>query len=146
MTDETHASEPHEQAEETVEQTTEEAPAASSNFTSGEGLVAVAGIVLLVSWIIFEVIAREYFVTWVVLLLAAGAAILPRLNREAVEKVNTLPVLMKAIGYAIAVMGVFTIVDDLRFEAYEDLTSILGALATYAGFVMAYMGARSIKT
>ena len=121
------------------------AVAGAGDFTSGEGLVAFAGIVIIAGWIIFEVIANEYYTTWVLLLAAVAVVLLPRVNRETVEKAHPLPVLMKGIGYAIAILAVFNLVEDLRFNSYEDLVSVLGALVLYAGGVMAFIGARQIK-
>ncbi|MGD2043741.1 MAG: hypothetical protein PVJ28_08835 [Acidimicrobiia bacterium] len=119
--------------------------AGAGDFTSGEGLVAFAGIVIIAVWLIFSIIVTEYFISWLMLSLAVAATLLPRLNRETVERVHALPVLMKVIGYAIALIGVFALVEDLRFGEYEDIGDILGALATYAAAVMAFLGARQIK-
>jgi hypothetical protein len=120
--------------------------AGAGDFTSGEGLVAFAGIVLLGVWLIFSVIAAEYGIDWLILLLAVGAVILPRLDRQAVDSVAPLPVLMKVIGYALVITGVFNLVADLRFGVLDDAWDILGGLATYAAGVMAFLGARQIKT
>lgn len=119
--------------------------AGAGDFTSGEGLVAFAGIVIITVWVIFSIIVTEYFISWLMLSLAVAAAILPRLNRDTVERVHPLPVLMKVIGYAIALIGVFALVEDVRFGEYEDIGDILGALATYAAAVMAFVGSRQIK-
>ena len=120
-------------------------PEGAGDFTSGEGLVAFAGIVIIAVWVIFSIIVTEYFISWLMLTLAVAATFLPRINREAVERMHPLPVLMKVIGYAIALIGVFALVEDVRFGEYEDIGDILGALGTYAAAIMAFMGARQIK-
>ncbi len=115
------------------------------DFTSGEGLVAIAGVVLLANFVIFELIFGTYFITPALLLLAVAAALLPRLARESVEKVHRLDVIMMVLGYGIAVLGVFEILDDIRFDRYDNAGSVIGALAAYAAYAMAFLGARSIE-
>lgn len=118
--------------------------AGAGDFTSGEGLVAFAGMVVVATWVIFDVLVTEYSITWLLLILGVAAAVLPRLDRATVEKMHPLPIMMKVIGYAIALIGVFSIVEDLRFGFYDEIGTILGALATYAAAVMAFLGARQI--
>lgn len=115
------------------------------DFTSGEGLVAVAGVVLLANFVIFELIFGTYFITPALLLLAVAAALLPRLARESVERVHRLDVIMMVLGYGIAVLGVFEVLDDIRFDGYDNAGSVIGALVAYAGYAMAFLGARSIE-
>jgi hypothetical protein len=119
--------------------------AGAGDFTSGEGLVAFGGLLIVAVWLIFSVLITEYFISFLMLLLAVGAALLPRINRSTVESVSRLPVLMKVIGYSLALLGLFTLVEDVRFEAYDEIGAVLGALFTYAACVMAFIGARQIK-
>jgi len=74
--------------------------------------------------------------------------LLPRLDRASVERYHSLPLLMKALGYLIAVVGILTVIEDIRFasSALDEIFEIVGALAAYAGYVMAFMGARQIET
>lgn len=132
--------------DEVEEHDTESVLDGAGDFTSGEGLVAFAGIVIIVVWLIFSLIVSEYFISWLMLSLAVAAAVLPRLDRSKVETLHRLPVLMKVIGYAIALIGVFALVEDLRFDEFQDIGDILGGLGTYAASVMAFLGARQIKT
>jgi len=127
------------------EHDTEEVLAGAGDFTSGEGLVAFAGIVIIGVWLIFAIILSEYGIDWLMLSLAVAAAVLPRLDRDKVERFHSLPMLMKVIGYAIALIGVFALISDVRFEEFQDIGDILGGLGTYAAAVMAFMGARQIK-
>lgn len=120
--------------------------AGAGDFTSGEGLVAFAGILIIAVWLIFSIIVSEYFISWLMLSLAVAAAVLPRLDRSKVEQLHPLPLLMKVIGFAIALIGVFALFEDVRFEEFQDIGDILGGLATYAAAVMAFLGARQIKT
>lgn len=116
-----------------------------SDFSSGEGMVALAGIILLANFVIFELIMAEYFISYPLLLLAVGAAVLPRLRRESVEVFHPLGQIMKVVGYSIVILGVFEILDDIRFDGYDEAAAIIGALVAYAGYAVAFLGARSIK-
>lgn len=145
MTDEFQAPEPAEESE-AAEPVSEEPSSQTNDFTSGEGLVALAGIVILAVWLIFEVIAKEYSVTTLAIVLALLAAVLPRMKREDVEKVQRLPILMKVIGYGLVVVGIVEIIDDISYGVYDSIFGVIGALVAYAAYAMAFMGARSIKT
>lgn len=148
MTDQTPGPTPEEQPEGTDPAPATEQTAGTptmADFSGGEGMVALAGILLLVNWLIFELIATEYFIPYTILLMAVAAAVLPRVRRESVEKVHPLNVIMKVLGYGIVVIGVFELIDDIRFDGYEDFVSILGALFAYVAYAMAFFGARSIK-
>lgn len=117
----------------------------AGDFTSGEGLVAFAGMVIIAVWIIFSILATEYFISFLTLLLATAAAVLPRLDRSDVERVHPLPVVMKVLGYSIALLGIFTVVEDIRFEALDEVWAIIGGVITYGASIMAFVGARQIK-
>ena len=114
MTDESHPMDPVEEPIAPVEREAAVTEGAG-DFTSGEGVVAFAGIVLVVDWLIFGVIANDYWVAWVALVPAIAAVLLPRLDRAGVERYHPLPLLMKALGYTIAIVGVLAIVEDIRF-------------------------------
>ncbi len=118
----------------------------AGDFSSGEGMVALAGMILLGVWLIFDVILDDFDVVSIELLLAVVAVLVPRLNRDSVEKVNTVPVIMKVTGYAIAIVGAFFIVEAIEEGFYEDALTIIGALASYAAYAVAFLGARSINT
>ena len=152
MTDESHTNEPPAPQEgqpsmpEPAAEETSTSPMSMGDFTSAQGMVALGGLILIVVWLIFDVIIEEYGVPRVALLLAATAAILPRLNRDSFEKVHPLPILMKMIGYGLALLGVFVIVEEVVGGVLgRDAGTIIGALLAYAGYVVAFMGARSIE-
>lgn len=123
-----------------------EADGGPGDFSTGEGLVTLAGFVLLGVWLIFEVITDDYGLSHLAIALAATAVILPRVDREKVEAFHPLGSLMKVLGYAIAIVGASEIITDLETGIYGDFMTVLGALLAYAGFVVAFLGARSIKT
>ena len=117
----------------------------AGDFTSGEGLVAFAGILLLLIWLVFDVFLDDYGLSIVELLLAAIVVIVPRLNRETVEKVHPVSVIMKVAGYGIAVIGVFFIIWAIEGGFYSGASTIIAALLNYAAYAMAFLGARQIK-
>lgn len=145
MTDQTHGIEPVQEPPPTEER--DDALAGAGDFTSGEGLVAFAGIVLVAAWLIFGVLANTYWVAWLAVVPAIVVALLPRLDRARVERYHPLPLMMKALGYVIAIVGVLTIIEDVRFagSALDEVFEVIGALVTYAGFAMAFLGARQIE-
>jgi hypothetical protein len=120
----------------------------AGDFTSGEGLVAFAGILLVADWLLFGLLANDYRVAWLALVPAIGAALLPRLDRPSVDAFHPLPNLMKVLGYVIAIIGALTIIEDIRFSGgvFDEFFGVVGALVAYAAFVMAFLGARQIKT
>ena len=125
-----------------------EEPAAAGDanageFTTGEGLIALGALLLVAVWIIFDLITDDYGMNNTVAVIAAGTAILPRVDRAKVERLHPLPLLMKALGYTLALFGVTELLLDLFFNVW-DFTRVIAALAAYAGYVMAFMGARQI--
>ena len=149
MTDHGQGAEQFEDASEPVEETTEDdlvAEEKPSEFSGGEGTVALAGIILVVVWLIFDVIADQYSLATVAIVLGAAAAILPRINRDSVAKVMPLAVAMKVIGYALLLVGIVEIVTDIETDSYDSLMGVIGALAAYAAYAFAVVGARSIET
>ena len=145
MTDQTQGIEPVQEPPPTEERA--DALAGAGDFTSGEGLVAFAGMVLVAAWVIFGVVANTYWVAWLAVVPAIAVVLLPRLDRASIERYHPLPLLMKVLGYVIALVGVLTIIEDVRFagSALDEAFEVIGALVTYAGFAMAFVGARQIE-
>jgi hypothetical protein len=121
------------------------AGSSESGTNSGVALVWIGAALVLASFLVFEVIAGEYFVTTVALVLAAVVLALPRLALGAVTAIAPLPAFTKVGGYALAFAGLVEILDDIRFDAFDGFVSVLGGLVAYAGYVLAFMGARSIR-
>ena len=152
MTDESYTNEPplpewgQPSMPEPAAEEASKSPMSMSDSSTGQGMVALGGLILIAVWLIFDVIIGGYSVPRVALLLAGTAAILPRLNRDAVESVHPLPTLMKTIGYGLALLGVFVIVEEVVGGVLgRDAGTVIGALLAYAGYVVAFMGARSVK-
>jgi len=121
------------------------AVAGAGEFTTGEGLVSFAGIVLLAIWLIFDVFLDDWEVTIVELLLATTVVLIPRLNRATVERVHPVAVIMKVTGYVLAIVGVFYVIEAIESGFYDNASTIIAALINYAAYVMAFLGARQIK-
>ncbi|REK22646.1 MAG: hypothetical protein DWQ40_02985 [Actinobacteria bacterium] len=145
--DSSDATEPTSTTSEPVAAGTEPAVGAQM-FSSSEGMVALGAGLLIASYLIFGLILNDYWVGWMALLFAVFALLLPRVDRGFVEQIAPLPVLMKAVGYTIAILGVFAIVEDIRFasSALDSFSEILGALLAYGGYAIVFLGARMIKT
>lgn len=116
----------------------------AGDFTTGEGLVALAGILILAVWLVFDVLINEYGMDNTIAVVGAAAAILPRLNRERVEAYLPLPRAMRLVGWILVAFGVVELILDLRFGGW-DAGSLIGALLAYAAYVMAFIGTRQIK-
>lgn len=145
MTDESHGMDPREEQGPVDDHDEAAILEGAGDFTSGEGLVAFAGMVLIAVWLIFDIVINNYGMDNLVPLLAAVAILLPRLRRETVERIAPLPVLMKVTGWALLFVGVIEVIIDLRFNVYDDFGTVIGALVAYAGYVMAFVGARQIE-
>lgn len=143
MTDESHS--PEDQSQETPTPADSGNGPAPGDFSSGEGLVALAGIVLLVVWVVFDLLVDNYGFDNLIAVVAAAAAIVPRLDRETVERVHSLPVIMKVLGWTLVLLGIVEIILDIRFAVFDDFGIVIAALISYAGYAMAFMGARSIE-
>lgn len=115
------------------------------DFSSGEGMVALAGMIMLGVWLIFDVFLDDFGLSDLEFLLAVTAVVVPRLNPAAVEKVNTVSTTMKMTGYAIAIVGAFYVIRAIESGFYDDALTIIGALITYAAYAVAFLGARSIR-
>jgi hypothetical protein len=118
-----------------------------SGFTSPTGMVALGGLVLIGTWVVFGVLLNDYWVGWLALLLSVISLLLLRANSTFVEKLAPVPVLTKIVGYLLAIIGLFVLIEDLRFAdgTLNEFPDVVGALAAYAGYVIAFLGARSIK-
>jgi hypothetical protein len=122
------------------------AEASVADFSSGEGMVALAGLIIIGVWLIFEVLTRQYSLTTFAIVLGAGAALIPRMSPEAVAKIMPVPAVMKVLGYTLVLVGVIEVVTDIRIGIYDSPMAVLGALIAYGAYGLAFMGARQIET
>lgn len=145
MTDEHPTPQPPEESPADMGDTSSNGGVASSDFSSGEGMVALAGLIVLAVWLLFEVFLDDYSISQVGILLAVAAVLLPRLNRDSVERVLPLGLLMKIIGYTMVLNGVIEIIADIEVGIYNSGSTVVAALISYAAYALAFMGARSIE-
>lgn len=117
-----------------------------SDFSSGEGMIALAGMIMLGVWLIFDVFLDEFGLSDLEFLLAVTVVVVPRLNPGSVEKINPVSTTMKLAGYAIAIVGAFYLIRAIEGGFYDDALTIIGALITYAAYAVAFLGARSIES
>lgn len=123
------------------------AAGSASGFGSPTGMVTLGGAILIVTYVIFGLMFNDYWVSWLAMLLAISSFLLVRGNKVFIEKVAPVPVLVKIVGYLLAVIGLLALVEDIRFAdgTLNEFPDVIGALASYAGYVIAFLGARSIK-
>jgi hypothetical protein len=126
----------------------EDSPAsAGSTFSTPTGTVALGGVILTGTYVLFGLILNDYWVSWVAMTLAISSILLLRAGGSFVEKLAPVPLLAKTIGYLLGIVGLLVLVEDVRFfdNNLDEFPDVIGALASYAGYVIAFMGARSIK-
>ena len=110
---------------------------------SGETLVMWGALIVLASWIIFDVISDEYGITSLAVVLALIIVAIPRIDSEAITGVASMTAFAKAAGYGLAVTGVVELVADIDSNIFDaGGATIFGAIVAYAGYVLAFLGAR----
>ena len=128
---------------------TEQSDASGSNNPlagqSGENLVSLGALLVVGSWLIFEVIAEDYFVTTAAVGLGLLILILPRFDVEGITAIASVSAFLKLAGYALAFIGVVEIIDEIQGGILDaGGSAIIGALVAYAGYVLAFFGARQV--
>lgn len=110
-------------------------------------MVGLGALILIGTYLVFGFILNDYWVGWLAMLLAISAVLLVRVNTPFIEVLAPVPVLLKVIGYLLAIIGLLAFVEDLRFPGgtWNEFPDVIGALAAYAGYATAFLGARSIK-
>jgi hypothetical protein len=102
---------------------------------------------VLASWIIFEVIAEEYFIATATVAVALLIAVVPRIDTKVVTALGSAAGFMVVFGYLLVASGVVEFVADMRNNIFDaGGATIFGALVTYVGYVLAFLGARKIET
>jgi hypothetical protein len=112
---------------------------------SGETMVAAGAALVLASYVIFSLILRDYGQSAVSITAAIFVLVLFQMKPAWVSAIAPLPVLLKTLGYIIATVGVLEFLGDIRSEILDNASTIIGAIVAYAGYVLAFLGARSIK-
>lgn len=103
-----------------------------------------AGILILGVYVIFGLIADEWFPSFLSVVAATFAIFLPRMTSGSVGSGISGATLQKITGYVIAVAGLWDFVFTLRF-GWGSVVDVFGWLLLAAAAVLAYLGARSIE-
>jgi len=111
---------------------------------SGQTLVMVASVVVVAVYLIFGLIANEWYPSFESLIAASFALILTRVGGTPVGSGISSASLMKIAGYVIAVAGAWDFVETLRFGwgGFED---VIAWVLLAGAAVVAFLGARSIE-
>jgi hypothetical protein len=119
----------------------------SAGFSTPQGMVAAGALVLLAVEVVFGLILYDYFNSFVVLVLSVIAVLIFLGRTATAEKIGPVPAVMKALGYTLAIYGAWVLVYDLRDagEAFDNAGDIIASLLSYAGYALAFLGARGIK-
>lgn len=119
-----------------------------AGFSTPEGMVAFGSIILAAAWLIFSfLLERGSSVSALDLLLVAPVIALYFGKAGFLTRIASKPVLMKTLGYALAVLGAFTLLTFLRnIDHSRAGINWVSSLIVLGGYTVIYMGARSIKT
>lgn len=123
-----------------------DSPAAGTTGGSGVAMVSLGAALVVGAWLLFELIATEYFVTTVAVVIAGLVIGLPRLAPGALAEIAPPDVFARVGGYALAIVGVVELLEDLRFDNFDGFISVVGGLVAYAGYALAFLGAQAIKS
>jgi hypothetical protein len=118
-----------------------------AGFSTPQGMVAAGAIILLAVEVVFGLILEDYFLDYVVLVLSVVAVLVFMGRTATAEKIAPVPAVMKALGYLLTIIGAWILIYDLRYpqDTLDEMPDVLAAILAYAGFVLAFLGARSIK-
>ena len=121
------------------------APASSplSNM-SGERMVMIAGVIVVGVFVIFGLIADEWYPPFESVVVGSFAIILPLIGAEPVGSRVSTATLMTIAGYWLAIAGLWDFVGDIRF-GWGGNVDVIASLLLAVAAVVAFLGARSIK-
>lgn len=139
------APEPEDDA--TPAQRDEPAPSVTARLSSGERIVGLGALILLGTYLVFELALEEYgFFTGTLLLGAAAAfAIWVRSNRPSARWPVPYWWLLRVIGYAAGFLAVIELLTDLRLGVLDRFVDVLAALLGYAGAFLMFWGSRQVS-
>jgi hypothetical protein len=111
---------------------------------SGQTLVMIASVVVVGVYLVFGLIANEWYPESESLIAATFGLILTRVERAPVGSGISSASLLKVAGYVIAVAGAWDFIETLRFGwgGFED---VIAWVLLAGAAVVAFMGARSIE-
>jgi hypothetical protein len=110
---------------------------------SGEMLLMISGVLILGVYVLFGLIADEWYPTFLSVVAATFAVILPRVTGSVGSGISSRA-LLKVTGYVIAVAGLWDFIFSLRF-GWGGFVDVVGWLILGAAAVLGFLGARAIK-
>ena len=119
-----------------------------AGFSTPQGMVAAGAILLLGVEILFGFFLEDFYIANAVLVLSIFALLIFMGMTATAGKIAPVPVVIKTLGYVIAIFGAIAVIYDLRYigDALDEVSEVIGGLVSYAGYLLAFLGARSIKT
>ena len=112
---------------------------------SGKSMVMIASAVVVGVYLIFGLIANEWFPSDEALIAATLALVLSRIEGTPIGSGIGTGSLMKLAGYVIAVAGLWDFIETLRF-GWGGAEDVIAWVLLAGAAVLAFLGARSIQT
>ncbi|MDX1450267.1 MAG: hypothetical protein R3246_14540, partial [Acidimicrobiia bacterium] len=87
------------------------------DFRSGPGMITLGSLLIIGLYVITGLLADEYWISWIVLVPAITVVALSRFGQQTAEAFAPVPVILKVLGYLIALLALLDLVEDLRFAS-----------------------------
>jgi hypothetical protein len=111
----------------------------------GETLVMIAGIIVVGVFVIFGLIANEWYPPFESVVVGSFAILLPLIGAEPIGSGISSKTLVKLAGFWLAIAGLWDFIGDIRF-GWDGAAEVIGSLVLAGAAGLAFFGARSIKT
>lgn len=122
-------------------------PSATTSSLSGmpgETMVMIAGLLVVGVFVIFGLIADEWYPPFGSVVAATFAVIIPLAKVKSVGSLSA-STLMTILGYWLAIAGAWDFIGDIRF-GWGGAVDVVASLILAAAAVLAFIGARAIKS
>ncbi|MGH8870540.1 MAG: hypothetical protein ACRDWS_00990 [Acidimicrobiia bacterium] len=110
---------------------------------SGQTMVMIAGILVVAVFLIFGLIADEWYPPFESIVVASFAILIPLTKTESIGGLSA-GTLLTLVGYWLAVAGAWDFIEDIRF-GWGGPEDVIASLILAAAAVVAFLGARAIK-
>lgn len=117
-----------------------EVPAAKGA-SSDTGLLMIGAAIVLGAWLVFDVIMGEF--GYVAVYYAIAALVLMSILGVGGLKLGNRT--LKLLGYFMGLVGVFLLVDDLRYGFPDGVADNIANIVFYVGFLLMFVGARGLS-
>lgn len=109
----------------------------------GETAVMIAGLLVVGVFVIFGIIADEWYPPFASVVVATFAVIIPLAKVHSVGSLSATT-MMTVAGHWLAIAGAWDFIGDIRF-GWGGAVDVVASLILAASAVIAFMGARSIR-